>query len=104
MDNIDVIVEAARRLNGSDRDAFLEQACKGDAAIKARVLRLIELRVETEASAGGQVNLNPGDETRLELPGSEGPGSMVGRYKLREKIGEGGCGVVYLAEQEVPVR
>jgi serine/threonine protein kinase len=34
----------------------------------------------------------------------EGPGSMVGRYKLLQKIGEGGCGIVYMAEQEEPVR
>ncbi len=37
-------------------------------------------------------------------PDHEHPGSMVGRYKLLEVIGEGGCGVVYLAEQEVPVK
>src|SRR5436309_803096 len=34
----------------------------------------------------------------------EGPGSVIGRYKLLQKIGEGGCGVVYMANQEEPVR
>jgi serine/threonine protein kinase len=34
----------------------------------------------------------------------EKPGTVIGRYKLRERIGEGGCGVVYVAEQEEPVR
>ena len=32
------------------------------------------------------------------------PGDKIGRYKLLQKIGEGGCGVVYMAEQEEPVR
>src|SRR5207248_950669 len=35
---------------------------------------------------------------------TEKPGDLIGRYKLRQKIGEGGCGVVYMAEQEEPVR
>ena len=35
---------------------------------------------------------------------SEGPGCLIGRYKLLQQIGEGGCGTVFLAEQEVPMR
>jgi tetratricopeptide (TPR) repeat protein len=38
------------------------------------------------------------------FPGTEKAGDLIGRYKLREKIGEGGCGVVYMAEQKEPVR
>ena len=35
---------------------------------------------------------------------NENPGDRIGRYKLLQKIGEGGCGIVYMAEQEEPVR
>jgi serine/threonine protein kinase len=39
-----------------------------------------------------------------QVPGMEKPGDRIGRYKLLEQIGEGGCGVVYMAKQEEPVR
>ena len=46
----------------------------------------------------------PDDATGAYTPISEGPGTVIGPYKLLQKIGEGGFGAVYMAEQEKPVR
>jgi serine/threonine protein kinase/WD40 repeat protein len=83
----------------AERLAFLKGACGPDLALAARVRELLGAHEAT----GGFLPGKPADRTTI-LPVSERPGDRVGRYKLREKIGEGGCGVVYVAEQEEPVR
>ena len=103
---------AARRLPATERAAYLDEACGGDAALRQRVEAL--LRASEEAGAflqdpapGAQ---RPADDVDAPNPlqnvaaAGQKAGDRIGRYKLLQQIGEGGCGVVYMAEQEEPVR
>jgi tRNA A-37 threonylcarbamoyl transferase component Bud32 len=85
--------------SAAERLAFLKGACGEDAALLARVQALLDADEATEGFLPSQ----PVGRTTL-VAVSEKAGDRIGRYKLREKIGEGGCGIVYLAEQEEPVR
>ncbi len=98
----EIFLQALEKRLPGEREAFLEAACGGDAALRTRVELLLRHHTEDdflEEPAGGA-------EARPELGpvADEAVGTVIGRYKLREKIGEGGCGVVYVAEQEQPVR
>jgi serine/threonine protein kinase len=92
-----------------ERAAFLEHACGGDAALRSRVEALLQAHDHPGSFLG-----NPAPDleaTSDSLPGrrdgaagAEGPGSRIGPYKLLQQIGEGGFGVVYMAEQSQPVQ
>lgn len=97
------------------RRAFLERACGDDAALRDRLEALLESNAEAERFfdmdplrlPGEQEGAPAGEEASAEGPGGRGVAGAevwIGRYKLIERMGEGGCGVVYLAEQEDPVR
>src|SRR5262249_43897154 len=96
------VFEAALEIPPEDRVAYLDGACGGDAALRQRLEALLGRR----ARAGSFLERPavPGLAT-ADAPGvREQPGTVLGPYKLLEQIGEGGFGVVFLAEQQHPVR
>src|SRR3979409_1072166 len=84
-------IEAVEKEDPTERAAFLDKACADDPALRERIERLLA----RHASAG---------TASLEGSAAERPGTVIGPYKLLEQIGEGGFGVVYMAEQQHPVR
>jgi len=100
------LLNAALELPPSDWIAFLDRECGTDAALRQRLERL--LHAHQEAGSFLDDAVLPRLRTALcpteILPITEKPGDRIGRYKLLQQIGEGGCGVVYMAEQEEPVR
>ncbi len=103
---LDAIFHAARELSEPDqRENDLREACHGDAALRAKVEGLLRTAAKAEADCADRntVTVGPGTLESV-LPKEESLGAGIGYYKLLQKIGEGGCGVVYMAEQEQPVR
>src|ERR1035438_7854621 len=100
------VFSEARRLPTGQRAAFLDEACAGDAALRQRVEELLLASEEAGAFLESPAEVPPklSGTIRLTLVPAEKLGDRIGRYKLLQQIGEGGCGVVYMAEQEEPVR
>src|SRR5207249_6701716 len=98
----ETIFAAALALPPGERAAYLDRACDGDAALRRHVEVLLNghaagafLEEPAAAVTAHTLQISP--------PISDRPGDKIGRYKLLQQIGEGGCGVVYMAEQTEPV-
>jgi serine/threonine protein kinase/WD40 repeat protein len=100
--NESAVFNAAVKLPLDQRPAFVDAACAGNPQLRADVDGLLH-----EHEQAGSFISRPALEappTDLFRPLAEGPGTQIGPYKLLQQIGEGGFGVVYMAEQQRPVR
>lgn len=89
---------ALQRPSPEARARFLDQACNADPAQRARIEALLKAHEDADTFLASPLT-SPTPPLAFEAPGAR-----VGRYKLLQEIGEGGCGTVFMAEQEEPVR
>jgi serine/threonine protein kinase len=102
MNEREIFIAARQKQSAAEVSAFLDEACAGDAGLRQRVLTLLHEQ-EQLGSFLESPAVSPAVST-IDASIPERLGTVIGPYKLLEQIGEGGFGVVFMAEQQEPVR
>jgi serine/threonine protein kinase/tetratricopeptide (TPR) repeat protein len=99
------VLNAALDRPAAERAAYLDQVCAGDPTFRQQIETLLKAHEQAENFLEEPAkDIEFKRTVKISPLLTEKPGDKIGRYKLLQQIGEGGCGVVYMAEQEEPVR
>ena len=95
------IFERASQLEHTERGAYLTRTCAGDSKLRAEIESMLAARSGQGEFLDEPTLLEPVEDSTASV---EEPGTLIGRYKLLQRIGEGGFGSVYMAEQREPIK
>src|SRR5687767_813935 len=107
----DIFIEALERGSQFERAALLDEACQEDVELRGRVEQLLAEHERQESFILDTPPIGckgfPSDDgvgSTVDSPITEKAGTIIGPYKLLQQIGEGGMGVVFMAEQTEPLQ